>query len=388
MIKRNLTNRLVGAARDFSVVTLTGPRQSGKTTLVRSTFPDHAYSNLEAPDARAYALADPRGFLGQFRGGVILDEVQRAPELLSYIQVAVDERPVPGRFVLTGSQNLGLIEAVSQSLAGRTSVLHLLPLSYDEVCRFPEPPDGLLATMRTGGYPRIHDAGVAPADWLSAYTATYVERDVRQILNVVDLAAFQTFVRMLAGRSAQLLNLSALAADCGIAHNTARAWLSVLEAGFLVFRLLPLHQNLTKRMTKSPKVHFHDTGLICYLLGVRTDDELRLHPLRGAVFESWVASEVMKARINRGLRPDLHFYRDQTGLEVDLILDSGTRLVAVEAKSGETVSDDYWKALDAFSRLAKAPIERVVLYGGNQRQTRSRAEVLPWSAIAEFDWGC
>ncbi len=386
-VERVLAPRVVALAKQFPVVTITGPRQSGKTTLARAAFASKPYANLEVPDVREFAESDPRGFLDQYQDGALLDEIQRAPKLLSYIQDRVDRSGRMGEFVLTGSQHFGLLESVSQSLAGRTAVLHLLPLSLDEVRQFPNPPDDLFATVWTGGYPRIHDQRVPAGEWLTSYTATYVERDVRQVLNVGNLAAFQTFLRLCAGRTAQVLNLSALGADCGISHNTARSWLSVLETAFLTFRLPPFGMSLRKRLTRTPKLHFYDSGLLCYLLGVRSPEELRHHPLRGAIFESWAVAEIVKARVHRGRTPDLSFYREHKGAEVDAVLEDGARVVAIEIKSGQTVASDFFAGLHAFERATgvRDP-ERVVVYGGDVRQSRAEAEVLPWSEIQSFDW--
>ena len=391
MVPRALTPRLLAAAAKFPVVTVTGPRQSGKTTLCRTVFPHKAYVSLEAPDIREYARSDPRGFLGDHRAGAILDEIQRVPELLSYLQGEVDTRREPGRFILTGSANLTLLGSVSQSLAGRTAVLHLLPLSWGEVKQFPAPPADLWTALWKGGYPAIYDRDLDPMDWLASYVATYVERDVRQILNVGDLTTFQTFVRLCAGRSAQLLSLSGLAADGGISHVTARSWISVLEASFVAFRLAPYHSNLTTRLVKTPKLHLYDSGLLCYLLGIRGPQQLREHPLRGAIFETWVVEEVLKTRLHAGVSGGLAFFRDRKGREVDLLVENGRTLIAVEAKSAQTVVDDMFAGLAAFADLLKrnrrAPsVRQVVVYGGTTRQQRTSAVVLPWSAIDRYDW--
>ena len=389
MIKRTLQARVREAAKHFPVLTITGPRQSGKTTLCRMTFPSKSYVSLEAPDVREFATQDPRGFLAEHGSGCILDEVQRAPSLLSYLQELVDSDPRPGRFVLTGSANFALLESVSQSLAGRTAVLQLLPLDREETRRFPRFPKDLFTTLWTGGYPAVFDRAVPVRDWYGSYVATYLERDVRRLVNVSDLVTFQTFLRICAGRSGQLLNLSGLGADCGITHNTARAWFSVLETSYLVFRLPPYHANVTSRAVKRPKMHFADTGLLCYLLGIETPDQIRRHPLRGAIFESWVCSEVLKARLHRGLPSNLFFYRDRKGLEVDLLLRKGDRIIAVEAKSGETIAPDFTANLDRLARRMSDSAEalnKVVVYGGLQGQRRSGATVLGWEQAGGSRW--
>jgi uncharacterized protein len=391
MIERNLAGPLRDAAGYYPVVTVTGPRQSGKTTLCRATFPSKAYVSLEPLDEREFAQNDPRGFLRLYSGGAIIDEVQHAPDLLSYLQADVDERPEHGRFILTGSQHFGLTAAVTQSLAGRTAVLNLLPLSLDELRRFPAPVDDLFATLWAGGYPRIHDQHVPPARWLADYFSTYVQRDVRQVLNVGDLQAFAGFVRLCAGRTAQDLNLSALGADAGVSHATARAWLSVLEASFLCFRLPAWHRNLGKRLRKTAKLHFLDSGLVCYLLGIQSADQLVRHPQRGAIFESWVAAEAYKAQANRGGEPTLYHLREDRGAEIDLVLEAVDHLLLAEAKSGATVTSDALKVLDAVSsRITQAgesrPVQRRLVYGGDSTYTRSGVDVVSWSNVQEQPW--
>ena len=396
MIPRTLEPVLRRAARNYPIVTLTGPRQSGKTTLARMTFPDHAYASLEDPDQREFAMTDPRGFLAQFRGRVILDEVQRTPDLFSYIQTISDSKGTKGQYVLTGSQSFLLMRTISQSLAGRAAVLHLLPFSWSELQGRPplslasigrktptrsEPPKAdLMDVLFTGFYPRIHDVRLPPQDWLANYYRTYVERDVRELLNVGDLEAFGRFIGLCAGRNGQLLNLSSLANDCGISHPTARRWISVLEASFLVLLLRPHHRNFNKRLVKSPKLYFLDTGLLTYLLRIRSPDELRTHSARGSIFESFVVSELMKNALHRGEEPDLYFWRDSVGHEVDLLLDHGAEIVPIEIKSGATLVDDFFAGLRYWLNLAGTPDGPAALvYGGDRSVRRSGVVAYSWA---------
>ncbi len=396
---RALQAAVFRAAAAFPVVTLTGPRQSGKSTLCRACFPKHHYVNLEEPDTREFALTDPRGFLAQHDGtGVILDEVQRTPELVSYLLPRVDAEPVPGRWVLTGSQNFLLMNSVSQSLAGRVAVLHLPPLSWDEVGRFENHPATLDAALLTGGYPRILDQRLDPAAWIGSYIATYVERDVRTLLGVGDLITFQRFMQLCAGRTGQLLNVASLASDVGITQPTAKAWLSVLEASFIVHLLRPWATNLGKRLVKAPKLHFWDTGLAAWLMGIRTTEQLATHPLRGAIFESWVMAEILKQRLARGDGSGVFMYRDAAGREADGLIErhgeggkrgvSGPGIALVEAKAGQTVGGDAFTSL---SRVAAAatPLTsavRYLVYGGSEEQRRSEGRVVPWRSVQGVEW--
>lgn len=391
-IQRRIEPTLLELARSFPVVTVTGPRQAGKTTLCRMAFPDKRYVSLEHPDQRRFALTDPRGFLAELEDGAILDEVQRAPDLLSYLQGMVDDDPEPGRFVLTGSSNLALRSDVTQSLAGRTALLELLPLDLEERIEL-APVEDLWQAVWEGGYPAIHQRGVSADRWLSAYVASYVERDVRQLLAVTNLIAFQGFVELAAGHTGQLVNLSELGAGVGVSHNTAREWLSVLEASYLIQRLPPLHRNLRKRVVKAPKMHFLDSGLACRLLAIRSPDDLRRHPLRGAIFESWVAAEVTKAFVHRGLRPRLHHWRNHRGQKVDLVVDRGHDLLAVEVKSGATIHSSFFTPLERFAALAREAVpppaggvHPLVVYGGTDRQNRTAGTVLPWREIQGYPW--
>jgi len=398
MIRRALEPVLKKLARQYPVVTLTGPRQSGKTTLVQAVFPRHQYASFEEPDVREYALEDPRGFLGQFAAGVVLDEVQRAPALFSYIQTIVDREDRPGRFILSGSQNFLLLRSISQSLAGRSAILHLLPFSLRELTgrkpfslealghelprsRRESLPD-LMETLFRGFYPRIHDKGLDPATWYSGYYQTYVERDVREIVNVGDLDAFGRFVRLCAGRNGQLLSLSSLGNDCGITHTTASRWLSILEASFLVHLLRPYHANFGKRLIKSPKLYFLDTGLLCYLLRIQSPEDLRLHASRGPIFESFVISELIKSFLHQGKEPDLYFWRDSTGHEIDAVVDLGSERAAVEIKSGETVAADFFAGIDFWRKLVGNPeAPAALVIGGDRGYRRRGVQVYSWMEL-------
>jgi predicted AAA+ superfamily ATPase len=389
MIARDIEPRLKSLAKQFPAMVLTGPRQSGKSTVCQKVFAHLPYATLESPDVRAFASEDPRGFLKQFPKGAVLDEIQNAPQITSYLQEIIDREPVPGRWVLTGSHNLSVMESTSQSLAGRSAVVHLLPLSRDEVVRFSQHPKTLNETLLAGGYPRILDRKLRPADWLAAYVATYLERDVRSISNVGDLTAFQRFAQLSAGRLAQLLNFSSLAADCGVSQPTAKAWSSVLEASFIAFRLPSYHGNISKRLIKMPKLHFYDAGLACWLLGIREAAQLDVHPLRGAIFECWVVSEIIKQRFNQGEANGVFFFRDKAGLESDALVQGRKTLKIVEVKAGQTISSDWaassQKITELFARTKQA-VSSVVVYGGTEKQERNGVTYLPWHAIQDYSW--
>ncbi len=389
MISRDAAPLLAELASYYPVVSVTGPRQSGKTTLCKSTFPDKPYVSLEPLDTREFAIVDPRGFLASIPNGAIIDEVQRAPDLFSYLQSEVDERPDAGRFILTGSQQLPLTASVVQSLAGRTGLIELYPPSWAELKRFPSVPSDLFEALWTGAYPRIFDRLIPPHQWLADYVATYVQRDVRQLLNVGDLRAFTTFLQLCAGSTSGETHLSRLGADAGISHNTAKAWLSVLEATYIVFRVPGWHPTFRKQVVKSAKLHFVDTGLACYLLGIREPEQLRTHPLRGALFESWVASELLKRNAHQGTRHALFHYRDAAGLEVDLVAAEAQSSTLIEVKSGATVASDFTAAVHRLAqgiraRSDAATVATRVVYGGATRQTRGATQVVPWHEIDQM----
>ena len=382
LIDRIATATLRRMARGFRVVAVTGPRQSGKTTLVRATFPGKPYVSLEDPDEREFALQDPRGFLARHPRGAILDEIQRAPELFSYLQTRVDERRSFGQFVLTGSQQFGLMASITQSLAGRVEILQLLPLALAELKAQGKLDTSLARVLYRGLYPSLASRRVAPQQWYSSYVATYVERDVRQVAAISDLALFRRFLKMCAARCGQLLNLSNLAIDCGISHVTARAWLTVLEASYIVHLLQPYHANFGKRLVKTPKLYFYDTGLASFLLDIHDARQLETHPARGALFESLLVGEWLKHRSNRALPGNAFFWRDNIGNEIDLIIEHGSSLQPVEFKSGQTPRGDYFATLHKWLEWAGTRAHRpAVVYGGSKAMTRDGVVLLPWS-----DW--
>ena len=381
MIDRDIAPRLVELFDRYPFVTVTGPRQSGKTTLCRETFPSLKYVNLEAPDQREFAESDPRGLLATLDGGAILDEVQRVPDLLSYLQVFADERGRNSLFVLTGSEHFKLSEAISQSLAGRTALLRLLPFSFAERRRSGAD-NRLDEILYAGFYPRIYDQELEPRQALSDYFETYVERDVRRVGDIRNLSSFQRFVRLCAGRVGQLTNTVALGSDAGVSHTTARNWIEVLEASYIAFRLPPFHANIRKRLTKSPKLYFYDVGLASHLIGIEHMDQIATHPLRGALFENMVVVEALKHRYNRGRGFNLSFFRDSRGLECDLLFESGRDVCGIEIKSGATIASDYFDALERVARSVPNMSAKVVVYGGTARQSRSTGDVVPFSELS------
>ena len=377
MIEREMAPLVLKLAGDYPALAITGPRQAGKTTLARAAFPDKPYVSLENPDTRELATQDPRGFLNKYQAGAILDEVQNCPALFSYLQEILDSSKQAGRFVLTGSQQFGLIEGITQSLAGRIALVQLLPFSCHEA--YGSKPPSLDETLWRGAYPPIHDRQLDPSLWYANYMQTYIERDVRKLINVRDLTSFQRFVRLCAGRVGQLLNLSQMGGEAGITHNTAKAWLSILEASYVVFQLQPHHRNFNKRLIKTPKLYFYDTGLAVWLLSIREARQVETHPLRGALFENWVVSESLKARFNHGLPAHLYFWRDRAGHEVDLLMETTNQLIPVEIKSSQTVNADFFKGLEDWLTLAQPRRPRAwLVYGGSEDHQRKTTRVLSW----------
>ncbi|MBL7776571.1 MAG: ATP-binding protein [Saprospiraceae bacterium] len=379
MIPRLLSDKIRQLAGKMPVISITGPRQSGKTVLAQQLFPQYQYVNLENLEQRVFAQNDPSGFIRSFTGGVIIDEVQYAPDLFSYIQVRVDETRRNGEFVLTGSQNFQLSAHLSQSLAGRAVNAYLLPFSMEEL----EPAGWLPADYESllfqGGYPRIYDQQVEPPDFYPSYIENYLERDIRQLIQVADLGKFQSFIRLCAARTGQLFNQSAIAVEAGVDANTVKRWLSILETSFIAFRLPPYFRNYNKRLLKTPKLYFYHTGLLCSLLGIRAPEQLHQHFLKGALFENFIIVETLKQFHHRGIRPLCYYWRDNTGNEIDLLIEDGARLFPVEIKSGRTIQPDFFKNLDFFHKISGNPPEQGwVIYGGQDRQARSNGTVRGW----------
>jgi predicted AAA+ superfamily ATPase len=381
MLHRDIQEELKIATTQYPVVALLGPRQAGKTTVLKAAFPHYTYVLLEDLDKLDFALSDPKGFLNQYSNehGLIIDEAQKAPLLFSYLQGIVDEQNIPGKFILSGSQNFYLSEQISQTLAGRVCILTLLPLSLSEIKASSQLPNRYEDVLFQGQYPRVYANHIDHHKWYLNYIRTYIERDVRQIKQVADLHLFQKFLGLCAGRVGHLLNLSELSRDCGITTKTATSWISILEASYLIFLLYPYHKNFNKRLVKSPKLYFFDTGVACALLKISTVEQLTTHYLKGALFESFVLSELLKERYNKGLLPHIYFWRDQSDHEVDCLMEDGIKTTPIEIKSSETINSKFFDTLQYWSQLANQdPSLAYLIYGGHENQKRSMGQVLGW----------
>ena len=382
MVDRTLKTKLLDLGTKYPVITLTGPRQSGKTTLLKHTFPDYEYVSLENIDMRSFAQNDPRGFLASYPSHVIIDEVQQVPHLLSYIQTHVDDKGEVGMYMLAGSQNFLLMESINQSLASRTAILRLLPFSRLELTQAQIAPASLNDQIFMGNYPRLYDKQIAPTDFYPYYIQTYVERDVRQLRNIGELSTFVRFVKLCAGRIGQLLNLSSIANECAISTPTAAAWVSVLEASYICYLLKPDWNNFGKRLVKSPKLYFYDTGLACSLLGIESAKQIDTHYLRGGLFENMIINEFIKQSWNAGKQEDLRFWRDSQGNEIDLLVYNNAQIDAYEIKSGQTLSTDYFKGLTKWSGLSGVSTEHLhVIYGGDTCLQTSKGKLVSWEKI-------
>lgn len=384
---RSARQRLLESLTAYPVVVLTGARQAGKSTLLRNALPDWPMVSLEDPDLREFAQRDPRGFLRQYSAPLIVDEAQRVPSLLSYIQTAVDADRLMGRYVLSGSQQFSLLAGITQSLAGRATLIELHPMRLKEQIDARILPSSLDAVLHAGGYPAVFERGLAEradavARYYADYVQSYLERDVRSLTAVQDLGTFQRFLRMVAARTGQMLNLNGLANDCGITQPTAGAWMNVLEASYVVRRIAPYHRNFGKRLVKAPKLYFLDTGLAAWLLGITSPAELATHYARGALFETWVVSEAIKWRAVRSDARPLYFWRDNIGNEIDLLLEEGNDHVLVEAKSGQTFQSEWLKGLTTVDRHLGGGTRRALIYGGDASQARAEVSVIGWRDLA------
>lgn len=379
MIQRTAAIKLLKLSKAFRSVAVVGPRQSGKTTLCKTVFPGKPYISLENPDTLEFANNDPRGFLGQFKTGAILDEIQRAPHLFSYLQQILDETKKSGLFILTGSNNFLLQENISQTLAGRIAYFQLLPLSLIEMEKGKKNKADYAWHILHGGYPEVIAKNIKPAEWYGSYINTYAERDVRQLKNISSLSLFVKLLRLCAGRTGQILNLTSLSNDCGIDQKTVAAWLSILQSSYVIYLLRPYYGNFNKRIIKSPKLYFFDTGVACSLLGITDVKQIFSHTVKGPLFENMIISELLKERFNKGAADNLYYWRDKTGHEVDILLDKAGKLTVMELKAGATLNEDFFKGIEYFSSLNTNPPEKILVYGGKEIQKRSSGiSVKPW----------
>ena len=379
MYSRTIAKKIKKQLQSYRCVTLVGPRQSGKTTLCKELFAEFEYFTFESPDVRDLFEIDPRGFLNNIDGSAVFDEVQNIPELFSYLQEILDDKKDKRKFILTGSNNLKLSHKISQSLAGRTIVFELLPLQRQEIPQKYQR-TSINETLFYGSYPRIYDENLNPSDWLGSYFQTYVERDVRDTVNITDIRRFNHYIRLLAGRVGQVMSFSSLGGDAGLSQPTAKSWFSALETSYICFSLQPHFRSFKKRITKAPKIYFYDTGLLCYLLRIKTPQQLEYHPLKGHIFENWVISEYMKHYCNQGLEAPLYFWRDQHGHEVDLVIDEGEYLDLIEIKSGQTFQKDFLKNINWLNKLQNRSIGKCI-YGGDKLLKVKDIEIQPWHTL-------
>ncbi len=379
IIKRDIVSSIFKYGMKYPVIAITGPRQSGKTTMLKSVFPDYEYVSLENPDIRNFAENDPNGFLNRYPAKIIFDEVQRVPSLFSYIQTKVDESGEMGQFILSGSQNFHLMKNITQSLAGRVAIFKLFPFDFQELQMAGLLPDDYLQILIKGFYPAIYDRDIPSKIFYSNYVQTYVQRDVSELIAIKDIRLFQNFLGLCATRAGQLLNLSSLANECGISQPTAKSWLSALENSYILFQLFPYHENFSKRIVKTPKLYFYDTGLLCYLLKISSVEQILTHPVKGNLFENMMISEYVKRIHHKYNFQDVWFWRDSTGHEVDLIIQNGLQLNLVEIKASQTIMSDMFDGLNWLENLSgKKDLLKTLVYGGNEHQSRSLGEVIPW----------
>lgn len=378
MINRAITQKILAYTKKFPVVAVTGPRQSGKTTLVKNIFPDYTYINLEDIEKRTFAKEDPKGFFSIYPSKLIIDEVQYVPELFSYIQLNADEQKIPGNYILTGSQNFSLLEKISQSLAGRVGLFNLLPFSYSELKNTEFNFTDYEEYLFKGFYPGIYDIGFEPYEWYPNYLNTYVERDLHQIINVSDLSLFRQFLKICANNIGQTVNFSAIGNVIGVSYNTIKKWLSVLETSYIIYLLPPYYKNYNKRLTKSPKLYFVDVGLACNLLGIKKTDDLKFHFLKGNLFENFIISELLKHKMNTLSGVELFFWRDNNKTEIDCIIEDGTEVYTVEIKSGRTINDSFFKNLNKINELFDNVANSYLVYGGSEKQKRKNITVTGW----------
>jgi len=381
MIDREIEQEIQTLRHEFPIIAILGPRQSGKTTLSKKIFPEYEYVSLEDIDNREFAQNDPRGFLSRFDTNIIFDEIQRVPHLMSYLQTHADQQSENGKLVITGSHNFLLMEQISQSLAGRVGITTLLPFTTSEL-----KPRGLSLNelLYSGMYPRIYDQHIRPETFYKNYISTYIEKDVRQIKRITDLDAFMNFIRILAGRTGQELNLSSISEDCSISHNTVKEWISVLEASFIIFRIQPYHKNYNKRLVKNPKIYFSDTGLVCNLLGIRKQEEIDYHFLKGNIFETFIVTEFIKYNFNYGEKIQFYYWRDNHKKELDLIVDFGRNQYALEIKSSHTIQEKFFDGLKYWMKLSGAdPTSLYLLYAGDDSFVRNQINVVSWKHIRD-----